>query len=762
MTRLDDRGVRLCPTPNLHARPCGLTIRDGQASVRGYQDFLLRAEPLSVVPRDEQLVAKQRLLDGLFTPHVMARRRVLDLGANGGFFSLWALQNGASEAVAVDIDPEYLGLLEQMRSAFGLSALRPAQANVSEWTEPADVVVALALVHWTYSCTAGLGLSEAIGKLAALARYLLIIEWVAPDDPAIAAFGHLDWNSQQAKEPYRFEAFEAALRRQSLRLEHLGDLSATRRLYAAFKTGHTIDLSTPLPPLFPDDRIHSSRWLCRLGGLDYWSRVYLLEDRVCKQASFELAAREGAFLARLAGRPDVPRLLSCRQERDYSVIEMEKVEGVDLRESARDVGGDRLATARFMLDCLELLEALHRHGIQHRDIRPENILVRAGRPVLIDFGWATADDSPTITPDGLGIDGRPPDRTFSDVYSMGKALECLLPGADSGLASVARLMSDPDPRLRMTDLAVLKRVVRSLMGEGSPENTVLAGLADQLAKRNEKLEWLESELVRTNTGLEELQARNLSLERLHSDAVELRGEREALAAERDALAAERDRLQAGLSELERRLDERTAERDRALRANEETEQRLRVELGDARRRACGVAAERAAIRESRVMSIARRLKGQGDLWEALPAAFDPLKRDAVRLGLRRAGSALSEVAVLSGVARVYPLDSSANGVRGVLLFAVADVPGCGGSVGVHLVSPGGAVVAIGETPLDAATGGTPVQIAFPAPVDAGGPGWQLRVFIRDSPSPVRILELQASGLLSLLGPQRLPFVALLS
>jgi hypothetical protein len=139
-------------------------------------------------------------------------------------------------------------------------------------------------------------------------------------------------------------------------------------------------------------------------------------------------------------------------------------------------------------------------------------------------------------------------------------------------------MADPDPRLRLTDLAVIKVLVREIMGEpiaDGEKGNALSALLNQLSLRNEKLAWLESALGTSTSRLEEAEARNRALEQVC----------------RTATAAE---------------------------------------LGDTRRRACELATEAATIRESRVMRLARGLKGQPDLWGGLPATFEPVKRDAVR------------------------------------------------------------------------------------------------------------------------------------
>lgn len=70
---------------------------------------------------------------------------------------------------------------------------------------------------------------------------------------------------------------------------------------------------------------------------------------------------------------------------------MELIAGQSLREHmkrtqpARDIQTVR----RLMLDLCAGLDAIHRAGIVHRDVKPGNVMLRAsGQPVLIDFGSA--------------------------------------------------------------------------------------------------------------------------------------------------------------------------------------------------------------------------------------------------------------------------------------------------------------------------------------------------------------------------------------
>jgi serine/threonine protein kinase len=116
----------------------------------------------------------------------------------------------------------------------------------------------------------------------------------------------------------------------------------------------------------------------------------------------ERVLREARALARVQ-HPNVVTIhhIVDGGEGTYPWIVMELVEGGSL--------ADRLArgpmapaeAARVGRGVLDALRAAHAVGVQHRDVKPANVLLRTdGRPVLTDFGIAAIRDSNALTATG--------------------------------------------------------------------------------------------------------------------------------------------------------------------------------------------------------------------------------------------------------------------------------------------------------------------------------------------------------------------------
>ena len=101
--------------------------------------------------------------------------------------------------------------------------------------------------------------------------------------------------------------------------------------------------------------------------------------------------KEAQDVARFQSEPNIVSIYDYLEENDTAYMVMEYLHGCTLKQYIREHGG-RLDTDHILHICLSVLDALavvHKAGMIHRDISPENIFVCEDLTVkLIDFGAA--------------------------------------------------------------------------------------------------------------------------------------------------------------------------------------------------------------------------------------------------------------------------------------------------------------------------------------------------------------------------------------
>lgn len=174
-------------------------------------------------------------------------------------------------------------------------------------------------------------------------------------------------------------------------------------------------------------------------------------------SKFRVEAQSAAGLA----HPNIVNVYDVGEDHGISYIVMELVEGITLKEYIDKKG--RLAVREATSIAIQVsmgLEAAHRNGIVHRDVKPQNIIISTdGKVKVTDFGIARAVSENTIHSDVMGsVHYASPEQARngyvsnrSDIYSLGIVMYEMVTGrvpfdGDSTVAvAIQHLQDEMDP-----------------------------------------------------------------------------------------------------------------------------------------------------------------------------------------------------------------------------------------------------------------------------------------------------------------------------
>lgn len=179
------------------------------------------------------------------------------------------------------------------------------------------------------------------------------------------------------------------------------------------------------------------------------SRVAVKE---CTEPSgTERFLREAGMLRDFAEESAIVSVLDTFEENDTAYIVMEYVDGVTLREHIKGSGKMKAEDAvKLFYPVMDALAKLHAAGIIHRDISPDNLMLRPDKSlVLLDFGAARSYHEPGVSRLVFKSSYSPPEQmddkgvlgSYTDIYSLCATMYYCLTGHDPDDV-LARLLLD--------------------------------------------------------------------------------------------------------------------------------------------------------------------------------------------------------------------------------------------------------------------------------------------------------------------------------
>lgn len=171
------------------------------------------------------------------------------------------------------------------------------------------------------------------------------------------------------------------------------------------------------------------------------------------QAGLESFLYEARRLAKFNAVAETVDIYDCFEENGSGYIVMEFLDGVTVKEVLRKRRRISVEQARAIaLSVLRGLSAVHKEGIIHRDIAPDNIFItKAGRVKILDFGaarYATAVQSKSLSV--ILKPGFAPEEQYrshgeqgpwTDMYALGATIYCMITGKRPE-ESIQRLAED--------------------------------------------------------------------------------------------------------------------------------------------------------------------------------------------------------------------------------------------------------------------------------------------------------------------------------
>ena len=172
--------------------------------------------------------------------------------------------------------------------------------------------------------------------------------------------------------------------------------------------------------------------------LNRFVAVKVLKPEFREDATFVKKFRSEAQAAAGLTHPNIVNVFDVGDDEGVYYIVMELIEGITLKEYISKKGKLSVKEATSIAIQVSIgLEAAHSHGIVHRDVKPQNIIISTdGKVKVTDFGIARAASSNTISSNVMGsVHYSSPEQVRggysdekSDIYSLGITLYEMVTG----------------------------------------------------------------------------------------------------------------------------------------------------------------------------------------------------------------------------------------------------------------------------------------------------------------------------------------------
>jgi len=227
---------------------------------------------------------------------------------------------------------------------------------------------------------------------------------------------------------------------------------------------------------------------------------------------FKIEAKAAAAL----NHPNIATIYAIEESEDRIFIVMEYIDGIELKDKIKSGSIPKGKAVNIAIQVAEGLEAAHKKGIVHRDIKSQNIMItNDGKVKIMDFGLAKIKGGIQVTKIGSTIGTAAymsPEQTKgeevdhrTDIWSFGVVLYEMLTGmlpfkGDYEQAVIYSILNE-EPELKENVSDELKFIIAKALSKNKDDRYQSASeiLTDLIALKNESLSKTYSKVSKSDS-----------------------------------------------------------------------------------------------------------------------------------------------------------------------------------------------------------------------------------------------------------------------